>query len=371
MDARSLLAVVRVCRSWAADGLPLLWREATIVALAASPSYGGYNYAAWIRSLTVRTSLPSIHALRSLPPTLPRLQQLAIEGGVVEHEANDVKHGRVSRFGLLLARCGAPTLPLRVRIWAGHWDDMYEFSGGDDSDDDGGGIQEREVFPEHMLRLLASRPRLVSFACDWPLGSRAISGAFAEGAGFEPFVDLEALDVLVAAVSAPLVLCSSMQKTLTVLNLAISVGSAGVLPAVARLVQLRSLAVRWYVDDDVLITADEILALRSLAQLRKAFIMGEQGLVYAPDFGDRECAQLVACWPLLQEWHLALTGSLSPTAFGMIGRHCLELRTLFMCGPSTLCVFEDPSLDPSIPLFPQLRELDLDETVGLDPGDLK
>jgi hypothetical protein len=162
-----------------------------------------------------------------------------------------------------------------------------------------------------------------------------------------------------------------MQKTLTALDLSIPAGSDGVLPAVARLVQQRSLAVRWYVDDDVLVSVDEVLALRSLAQLRQASNKGENGWVYSPDLGDRKCAQLIACWPLLEEWHVVLAGSLSSTAFALIGRHCRELRMLYMSGPSTLCVFDYPSLDPSAPLFPKLQKLDLDEMVGLDPSGLK
>jgi hypothetical protein len=91
------------------------------------------------------------------------------------------------------------------------WEDMYEFSGGDDSHDDGGSIREHEVFPEHMFRLLASQSRLVSFVCDWPLRSRALSNIFEGNAGFEPFADLEALAIHVADVHVPVILCSSMQ----------------------------------------------------------------------------------------------------------------------------------------------------------------
>jgi hypothetical protein len=93
--------------------------------------------------------------------------------------------------------------------------------------------------------------------------------------------------------------------------------------------------------------------------------------ITAPNFTDHLLAQLVVCWPHLRVWDVLIYENPSPAAFRLIGEHCCELRHLTMYGASTLCAFELPTPTALTPLFPELRWLSLEMTVGLDPTGLK
>ncbi len=92
-NRKPLLAAAHVSRAWAADALRVLWRCVTDAALAARPSYGGFNYAAWIRSLTITSTLPSAKILLDWPPALPQLQSLSLDGTAIRQEARDILSG--------------------------------------------------------------------------------------------------------------------------------------------------------------------------------------------------------------------------------------------------------------------------------------
>jgi hypothetical protein len=157
----------------------------------------------------------------------------------------------------------------------------------------------------------------------------------------------------------------------TQLELRIIDEAAGVLPAVSlRLAELRELEITFA--EDFELDADEILALRGLPHLETLRMYGGRGCpLEAPSFTDRECEQLAAGLPQLREWDVESEFGLSSVGYMAFGRHCRELRRLTLYALSDLRALPTRAGGeaPSLPLFPQLQYLQLEEHGGLGEYD--
>jgi hypothetical protein len=223
-----------------------------------------------------------------------------------------------------------------------------------------------------MYSLLASSSYVVSFECRLYIEIEDFPSEFAPNhPTSRPFRGLEHLAVEIADLSTPHLIHGPMLQSLTHLHLRIDAGNLDVLPTVSGLVQLRILNLHFLMNvDDIEFDASELLRLSALRELREIYVYCKDA-ASAPDFTDLLLAQLVACWPHLRVWDVRIYADLSPAAFRLIGEHCRELRKLKMYGASTLCAFELPPPAALSPLFPQLRSLTFETTVGLDPTGLK
>jgi hypothetical protein len=336
LETKTIYGVVRVCHTWAAHGLKLLWRDVPAAALQVQPCFGNYDYHSFIRRLSMNEADADDRKLRQW--TFPRLRHLSMEPLYVKRNP--------SQAAWLLDCCG-PALgsftivcnPLDLGFYDG-----LDFQ---------------------VISALARHTSLLDVRIDIGISSdddrNAITGALSSPGAFR------CVQSFTAAMCPWILPCLvSTLASVATLDLRVVDGADGVLAVVSRVYRLRHLSLTFA--QTVTLAADELLELRSLTQLRSLHMYADYDVTYdyfcvinAPSFGDGECAALVAKLPELREWSVRSRLGLSPAGFAVFGTHCRKLERLTVRAESDLAVLR--AVATPAPLFPAMQYLELAELV--------
>jgi hypothetical protein len=340
-DTHTLFAAVQVHPLWLRCGISVLWRSSNDVHLARVRAPRRQMYADQVERLQVFFARAFLERLR-----FPRLRHVSIS--VVDKQG--LAHTRIPRW-----------LPATVT--------SVGFQPGND------------LYVDNLLGVWAQRTNLTALAIRNCSGItvkllQAVARQLPHGP--LPFRQLQSLDARVASAAVPL-LAAGAPPTLATLRLLVTDSGQPVLPALAALTQLTTLDVAWY--EDAVLTNQELVGLRWLAQLRELCLWGDGdeydgSVVEAEHFRLADLRRLLARLPQLRRLKWGVENwRMSPRALRTVGRCCPQLRVLDMdgsfglqaldsdggsassYGSGTLALQQQQQQQMGAPVFPHLEKL--------------
>ena len=369
-DKESLLQAILVNKTWAEEGTNVLWREPLVKHLASVPESRRQIYAEKVYTLDFAGDEDSINheAFRHL--RFPRLKRLNLDsyrprdGGTfwirqyLQPSLEEFKFygGKLAEdlLDALTSQC-----PRLREIIIDH--------------------PHNQLDPERFLEFLKQRQSLQSMTFLYGMDGLITNEMFLHVAGRDnleslclgrsfdratiedalertlvPFKHLRQLYLSLESNAVPSLLSSL--KSVVRLGLKIEDDKRDVLPIIASMKDLRTLEVTFRRSQAL--SSASILALGGLTQLRKLVIQPspvETADLRASTLADQDFIQLVSNLRHLQSLKFEVQCNLSVAVIHSLGIHCASLESCEMLGSYELQALDDTP----IPLFPQLRVLEL------------
>lgn len=373
-DTTSLRAAILVNRTWAVEGISVLWQLLHMKAFTAIPSGRRQYYASQIRTLIVRGPMAQHEIFRFLQ--FPKLRCAVLElvedghnsngkGISVDHYLQSSLEGFSLRgcvlaedaFGLLESQCPRlriieiesmpdikPTRLLRfleacrsLAIIGFHWEETNE-----------------EPIDDQVFAHLAGRDGLAGLRLSRLIKYEKVRKAF-QAIQSPPFKNIYRLDAqLQSKAVAPLVAATS---SVARLSLIIQDNDAMFLSMISSRVGLIELEIVFLRDVELLGT--DLLALGGLTNLINLSILAPDTEVTRSTFSDDQFHQLVAGMANLKYLTLQVEFELSMDSIIAVGTHCRQLRFCEIWG-AQINLFELALIQS--PLFPALEYVQLDAT---------